>query len=432
MQQDTRERTEQLVRQFSVLGLWVLVVNGILGAGIFGLPAKVAAATGEYSALLFVACGVLIAPIVLSFAEAASYVRTTGGPVVYVGTVFGSFASFQTGWAMYASRATAFAANVNLLADSLGWLWPGASSGATRVAIVAGVCGLLTLVNVIGSKQAMRTAGILTVLKLAPILLLVVAGLAVLSPRWLPHAGAPLPSMEHAGAAVLMAMYAFVGWEVALVPAGEARDPRRDLPRALLLGLASVALLYVLIQIVCVAALPDLASSKRPLVDAAEVIAGSAGASILLFGTVASIAGNLAVSMISGPRTSYALALDGSLPAFFGSVHARYKTPAASVIVYGVLVTALALSGTFASLLVLSVLARVLVFLLVIAALPKLRARFGSENGTFRLPGGYVIPCVAGLVCFGLAFQAEARAVWTTLAFLGAGSLLYFVARRRR
>ena len=216
MQRTTIDRTEQLVRQFGVLGLWVLVVNGILGAGIFGLPAKVAAATGEFSALLFVACGVLIAPIVLSFAEAASYVRTTGGPVVYVGTVFGSFASFQTGWAMYASRATAFAANVNLLADSLGWLWPRASSGGARVAIVAGVCAVLTFVNVIGSKQAMRTAGVLTVLKLAPIGLLVVAGLVLLSPQWLPHADAPLPSVESAGAAVLLAMYAFVGWEVAL------------------------------------------------------------------------------------------------------------------------------------------------------------------------------------------------------------------------
>lgn len=432
MSQTSPERTEQLVRQFGVLGLWVLVVNGILGAGIFGLPAKVAAATGEYSALLFVACGVLIAPIVLSFAEAASYVRTTGGPVVYVGTVFGSFASFQTGWAMYASRATAFAANVNLLADSLGWLWPRASSGGVRVAIVAGVCAVLTFVNVIGSKQAMRTAGVLTVLKLAPIVLLVVVGLVLLSPQWLPHADAPLPTVESAGAAVLLAMYAFVGWEVALVPAGEARDPRRDLPRALLLGLASVALLYVLIQIVCVAALPDLASSKRPLVDAAQALAGPVGASILLFGTVASIAGNLAVSMISGPRTSYALAQDGSLPAFFGGVHARYKTPAASVVVYGVLVTALALSGSFVWLAGLSVLARVLVFLLVIAALPKLRARFGSESGTFKLPAGYTIPIVAVLVCCALAWQAEARAVWTTLAFLGAGSVLYLVARRTR
>lgn len=426
-----REPDGQLVRRFSVLGLWVLVVNGILGAGIFGLPAKVAAQTGAYSPLLFVACGLVMAPIVLTFAEAASYVRATGGPIVYVNTAFGTFASFQTGWSLYVARATAFAANVNLLADSLGWLWPGAMQGATRTALIAGVCAFLTIVNVVGSKHAMRTAGILTVLKLVPIVVLVVGGIAVAAPAILPPGGAPLPSLSSAGTAALLATYAFVGWEIALVPAGEARDPRRDLPRALLLGLGCVVVLYVLIQAVCVAALPELARSERPLVDAADALLGPAGASLLLFGTVASIGGNLAVSVIAGSRTTYALAQEGSLPAFLGRVHARFGTPAASVVAYGALVTALALSGSFVWLAGLSVLTRVLVFLLVIAALPRLRRRFGGEVGTFRLPGGYAIPALAALSCVGLAFQAKAGAAWTTLAFLGVGSILYWIARRR-
>lgn len=431
MRHDDRNRDEKLVRQFSVLGLWVLVFNGIFGAGIFGLPARIAAQTGCYSPLLFVACGLLMAPIVLSFAEAASYVRTTGGPILYVGTVFGPFAAFQTGWATYVARATAFAANLNLLVDSLGWLWKGASLGATRTILIVGVCGLLTLVNVVGSKHAMRTAGVLTILKLVPILCLVALGLVVLTPALFPSAAAPLPSAASVGSAALLATYAFVGWEVALVPAGEAKDPQRDLPRALLLGLTCIVVLYVLIQIVCVAALPDLAHSERPLVDAANALMGPTGAAVMLFGTVASIGGNLAVSMISGPRTTYALAQEGSLPAFFGSVHETYKTPSTSVILYGVLVAALALSGSFVWLAGLSVLTRVLVFLLVIAALPKLRRRFGAESGTFRLPGGYAIPVAAALVCIGLAFQAQARAAWTTLAFLGVGSILFVAARRR-
>jgi len=432
MSPDDPDRDGQLVRRFSVIGVSVLVVNGILGAGIFGLPSKVAAETGAYSPLLFVACGLLILPIVLSFAEAASYVRTTGGPIAYVSTVFGPFAAFQTGWSLYVARATAFSANVNLLVDSLGWLWEDASSGAPRVALIGGICGFLTIVNVVGSKQGMRTAGILTVLKLVPILVLVVAGLVVLSPAILPPSSAPMPSLASAGSAALLATYAFVGWEIALIPAGEARDPRRDLPRALLLGLLCVVVLYVLIQMVCVAALPDLASSQRPLVDAADAILGPAGASLLLFGTVASIGGNLAVSVIAGSRTTYALAQAGSLPAFLGRVHPRFGTPAASVIAFGALVTALALSGSFVWLAGLSVLTRVLVFLLVIAALPRLRRRFGAESGTFRLPGGYAIPFLAAVVCVGLTFQAKSGAVWTTLAFLGVGSVLYFAARRKR
>jgi len=432
MSHDDPDRKEQLVRRFTVLGLWVLVFNGILGAGIFGLPAKVAAQVGSYSPLLFVLCGVLMAPIVLCFAEAASYVRATGGPILYVSTVFGPFAAFQTGWGLYVSRATAFAANVNLLVVSLGWLWESALTGATRTLLIVGICGGLTLVNVVGNKHAMRTAGILTLLKLGPILLLVIAGLASLTPTLFPTASEPLPAVTSLGSAVLLAMYAFVGWEVALVPAGEAKNPERDLPRALLFGLTSIVVLYVAIQSVCVAALPDLARSERPLVDAAQAILGPAGASVLLFGAVASIGGNLAVSVIAGSRTTYAMAQEGTLPAFFGAVHERYRTPAVSVIVYGALVTTLALSGSFVWLAGLSVLARVLVFLLVIAALPRLRRRFGSEKVAFRLPGGLTIPILAALVCLGLAMQAKTDALWTTLAFLAVGSLLYLAARRGR
>ncbi len=428
---DGSARDEKLVRRFTVLGLWVLVFNGMLGAGIFGTPAKVAALTGPWSPLLFVACGLAMTPIVLTFAEAASYFRATGGPILYVGSVFGPFAAFQTGWATYMARATAFAANVNLLVDMLGWLWPRASVGATRAILVIGIPLFLTAVNVVGSKHAMRTAGVLTVLKIAPLLLLAGSGIFVLTPDAFPLGSTPLPPIADVGAAILLAIYAFVGWEVALVPAGEARNPERDLPRALLFGLAGVAVFYVLIQSVCVAALPDLATSQRPLVDAAEAILGPWGAVVLLFGAVASIGGNLAVSVISGSRTTYALAQEGSLPAWFGRVHEKFRTPAASVVFYGVLVTALASRGSFVWLAGLSVLTRLLLFLLVIAALPRLRARFASGSAGFRLPGGYAIPAVAAIVCVGLASQVKASTAWTTLGFVAAGSVLYVIARRR-
>lgn len=422
---------EKLVRRFSVWGLWILVFNGTLGAGIFGTPAKVAALTGSFSPLLFVLCALLMAPIVMSFAEVASYFRATGGPILYVGSVFGPFAAFQTGWGTYMARATAFAANANLLVDSLGWLWKETPSGSVRFALLIGIAGFLTAVNVVGSKQAMRTAGILTVLKIVPLVLLACAGAAILTTAAFPWTSTPLPSTSNIGSAVLLAIYAFVGWEVALVPAGEAKDPKRDLPRALLLGLAAIAVFYVLIQSVCVAALPDLARSERPLVDAANAIMGPTGAVILLLGSVASIGGNLAVSVISASRTSYALAQEGSLPAWFGGVHEKYKTPVASIVVYGVLVAALACTGSFVWLAGLSVLTRLLVFLLVMAALPKLRQRHGKEAGRFRVRGGLVLPILGALVCVGLALQVKANAAWTTLAFIAVGSVLYAIARRR-
>lgn len=421
---------EPLLRQFTALGLWLLVVNGMIGAGIFGLPAEAARLTGAWSPLMFLVCGLLLAPVMLSLGEVASHFRGTGGPILYTRTAFGRLAGFQTGWAFYGARVLAFAANINLLVSSLGWFWDGVDQGATRIWLLLAVCGLLTWINVVGARHAMRAVGALTLLKFLPLLLVAGFGLSRLSVEGrLP--AAPPPGAGEVGTAALLLVYAYVGWESALVPAGEAKNPRRQMPLALIWGLVVVTLLYVVVQAVCVAVVPDLAGSERPLVDAGAALFGPAGAALLTAGVVLSVGGNVAASMFSSTRMTYALAVEGNFPGWFGRVHPRYRTPDRSILFFGALCFLLAVAGSFVWLAAMSTLVRILIYLACLAALPVLRRTQPARPGRFRLRWGYAIPALAALFSLWLLFQVEHRS-WLALAvFVAAGMLVYFGAVQR-
>ena len=417
------------------MGIWLLAVNGMIGAGIFGVPAGAAALTGIYSPLVFAACGLLLAAIVLCFAEIAGHFRGTGGPILYLQTAFGPFAGFQAGWAYYIARVTAFAANINLLVASIAYFWPAAADGIVRISLLAAVIFGLAWVNVLGVKQAMRSVGFLTVLKFLPLLALIVLGLAWLEPAAFPVRTAAAPGLIDFGTAALLVIYAFVGWETSLIPGGEVRNPRRDMPRGLFWALGMVTVLYVLVQAVAVAVLPDLAESERALVDVAAVLMGPTGALLLTVGVVVSVGGNVAGTMITGPRLTYSLARQGSFPAWFGRIHPEYRTPARSVIFFAVVCFALAVYGSFIWLAAMSALVRVLLYMACIGAMPRLRHRFaiqaeavGSDH--FRVPLGWTIPLLAFLVCGLLLTRVGLDSVLATLAVLAAGSVTYWLVRR--
>lgn len=422
---------EPLVRQISTTGIWLLAINGLIGAGIFGVPAGAAALAGIYSPLVFLGCGVLLTAVVLCFAELASYFRGTGGPILYIGHAFGRFAGFQAGWAFYFARVTAFAANINLVVTSIAYFWPPAGKGSVRALLLGFIVLLLTVPNVIGTKQGMRSIAILTLLKFLPLLLLIGVGIAWLSPSAFPVAATPVPGIESIGTAALLVVYAFVGWEAAVVPAGETRNPARDMPRALLLAMGVVTLLYVLVQAISVAVLPDLASSKRALVDVGAALFGATGALLMTIGVVVSVGGNIASTMITAPRLTYSLAREGSLPSWLGDVHSRFRTPVHSIIVFAVLVFALAVYGGFLWLAAMSALVRVLIYMACIASMPRLRKEFGDAPGRFRLPGGWAIPLSAFVVSGLLLLQIEWNSILVTAGFLVMGTALYALVQRR-
>ncbi len=420
---------EPLKRELGRVALALLALNSMIGAGIFGLPADAARLTGLFSPALFLLCGLLMATLMLSFAQAASYFQGTGGPILYAGTAFGPFVGFQTGWMLYLGRVTALAANSNLFATYLGTYIPSVNDGAGRAAVIVSLALLFAVLNITGVKQGMGAILGISVAKFVPLLVFVLVGLTHVEPSI--FAQAVVPPLGTLGEAALLVFYAFVGFEGALVPAGESRDPRRDLPKALLVTALAGTLLYVGIQIVAVALTPDLASSKRPLADAAGVFMGPAGVAMILFAAMASILGNLASSVLVAPRMTYALARDGSLPATLGAVHEKWKTPHVSIIAYLAFGVGLALNGTFTQLAVISALTRLVGYTTSLAALPRLKARFGSEVQAMRLPGGFAIPAAGLAICVWLMLQVRWESVWKTALLVAVGSMLYWAARRR-
>ena len=423
------EKEELLPRNLGLWGIWLLVINGFIGSGIFGLPAGATRLAGAWSPLIYIACALLILPIVLCFSEAASYYRGTGGPIRYATDTYGRFVGFQTGWLYYIARVVAFSAGSVLLVDSISYFWPAANQGHWRWMLLAVICFGMTIINVIGNVRAIRSLGMFTVLKFIALLGLVFFGF--------PYLGLPdVDAMRQGslapdiGGAILLLMYAYVGFESATVPAGEARNPARDMPRALLLGTLVAGLLYLCIQLISMAALPDLANTTTPLLDVAAVLFGDTGAVLLMAGLVASVGGNLLGAIFSSPRMSYALALDGSLPPWFAAVHPTFLTPANSIVFFGVVSFLLAAFGSFIWLAAISVLARLFVYIVTCASVPALRRQHEGADG-FRLKGGALFPALGILACLGLLVQVSLASLLVTAAFALFGTFLYGLAQRR-
>jgi amino acid transporter len=319
----------------------------------------------------------------------------------------------------------------NGFAQAMTYLWPGAGSGADRLLIVAQPLVVLTWINVIGVKQGARVAVGFTIAKILPLLLLIGAGILALDrSRLFP---VPAPDIGNLGRAALLLLFAYAGFENTPAAAGEYKDPRRDVPFALITMLVVVTLLYTLVQLVALSILPDLAqrTGGAPLADAATMLLGTGAGLLLTAGAAISIGGNIGSSMLAGPRYLYALAVDGFGPRYLAAVHPRYRTPAAAIVTQAVIGGALAYSGSFVQLAMLSIIARMFTYVGTAAAVPILRRKFPRTGKTLVLPGGAAIPVAALLLSFGLLASASA---WNLLAgaiALAAGALLYRTRRTK-
>lgn len=418
-----------LSRVIGKLGYSAISINGVIGAGIFGLPAVAAARVGAFSPWVFLVAGLLIFTVVLSFARAASMVRETGGVVVYATKAFGPFFGFQAGWLGYLSRVASVAANTNLLVTYASWFWAPLDVDPGRAIAVSLVIGGLTWLNVVGVKNSIGMLYVFTALKLLPLSLLILFGLGHIDLQML--AGAEIPEVGSWGETILVVLYAYVGFEGTVVTAGEGRSPRRDMPRALIDTIIFIGVIYVLVQVVSISVLPDLASSPTALADVANVLFGGIGATILTMGAIFSIGGNTMSSIISAPRMMFALARDGSMPASLARVHEQHHTPHVSILLYGALSLALALSGSFIWLAVMSTLVRLLTYIMCIVAIPFLEKSEEAIEDQFTLPGGYLIPAIALLLCIWLITHATTEAWLTIGGFTALGTLMYLWSTRR-
>jgi len=419
---------EKLVRGISRWDLLAITINLIIGAGIFGLPSKVTALIGNYSLVAFVACAVIVAFIVLCFAEVSSRFTETGGMYLYAREAFGSVVGFEVGWLYWIVRVTTFAANCNLLLAYLAFFIPDANSGTLRVLLVSLVVLILTVVNFLGVRQSAMLTNVFTVGKIIPLVIFVGVGLFFIAPANFTFS--PTPETGAFSGAILILIYAFVGFEAAVIPAGETHDSQKSAPFALLTALATVAVLYILIQIVCIGTLPELAASERPIADAANKFLGSFGAAFITIGALVSIFGNLNGGFLTASRMPFAMAEQGELPAILGKTHEKYKTPFVSLLITAVAMLFLTVQSSFLTALTISTITRLIVYATTCAALPVFRRRQTAPKAELIVPLGVVASVLSLILTVWLLtnvdFKKEGLAILILAIF---GLVLYFASR---
>ncbi|MDF9800991.1 APA family basic amino acid/polyamine antiporter [Catalinimonas alkaloidigena] len=426
----------ELKREIRRWDLVLLLINNIIGAGIFGLPSKIFALSGIYSVLALFVCGFIIFVLVLCFAEVASRFDKTGGPYLYTLNAFGKWPAFIIGWLILITRLATYAALLNLLVTYLSYFYPlFTESNTYRFGIIILATALLTLVNYLGVKNSTQLNNTLGVIKLVPLAIFIGTGLFFIDPAMV-IAEQPLPSLSDFSSSIFVLVFAFTGFEATLVNTGEVRKPEKSIPFALITAITFIAIFYGLIQIVSIGTLPGLAASDKPLTDAAQIFMGPAGAVFISIGAIISISGTLNAVMLVGSRVPYALSVERQFPKFFAHLHPKFRTPTFSLLVFSLVSLFASLSGSFIYAVSISVISKILILLAVCAALIRLRLREKGATTFYQLPFGYFFASVGILACIWLLASANLEEFRDVLITTLVGIVLYgmyrFAAGRRK
>jgi amino acid transporter len=427
-------KDEGLIRAVGVRGLSAGMVNYMIGAGIFVLPAVVAARVGGAAVLVYVICAIAMGTIVLCFADAGSRVSLSGGTYAYAEVAFGPFIGFVVAMTLWVSTILACAAVANIFVDTLSQIFPRFAEPIFRNGTLILIYGAFTAINIRGVKMGSAVVQTVTAAKLTPLLILIGVGLFAINAGNLAWTGMP-PAGDIARTAVILT-FAFIGIESALTPSGEVREPARTVPRALFAALGLVTLIYVAIQIVAQGVLGgELATNtEAPLAETARRLLGSGGQMLVILGAALSTLGYVAGDVLAAPRAIYALGRDRLLPPTIGAIHPRYRTPHVAILIHAVFCLGFAVSGTFEKLAVLSVIATLIVYLICCLAAIQLQRRDIRDGGAapFKLSGGPVIPLVASAIVVWLMTASTRQEVLAMGVMLVAETLLFFLMRARR
>jgi amino acid transporter len=418
-----------LVRAMTRWDLTALAINGIIGSGIFGLPATAAKLLGVGSPIAFGICAVIVYVFVLCFAEAASHFSDSGGPYLYGRTIFGSFVGFEVGWSVWLARVSAFATNSGIFVSYLAFFLPQVATGFGRTAILILVPAILAYINIRGVRGGARFGGVLAIVKITALVLFGAIGLAYVD--WGRFSTESIPANADWGIAILGLIYTFTGFEYAVIPAAEAKNPRRDLGWALIIALGICTVIYLAVQVVALGTLPmdQLTASARPLADAGRSFMGPVAGALIATVACISIIGNLSALVLVSPRLTLAFAERRDVPAGFGKLHPIYGTPVVSIVFFTAIGSMLAIYGSFQWLVITSVVARLANYIVTCLAVPIMRVK-SQDAPRFRIPLGPVIPVIGVILCIWLFGQAPSN---TKIAFGIAcvvGALLYLARPR--
>src|SRR6266540_732820 len=427
----TQPSTPTLIR---VMGRWTvtaLVINAILGSSIFGLPSVIAKTLGSASAWAWLIGAAGNAVIIACFAEVASRFTQAGGAYLYAHAALGRLPAILVGWLAYLTRVSAVAAGANLFTVNLAEFFPGVAREAVRIGVLTVLLGLFAAVNYRGAKGGARLSNVFTIGKLVPLAIFVAAGIAWVGTH---AAAAPAAAASPTGRdwlqALLLIGFAYGGFDGAMFAMGEAKEPRRDAPFALGTAIVFLTVLYTGVQILVNAALPDPGATDRPLADAASVFLGPPGAALLAGGALLSLVGFLSANFLSGPRLTYALSEHADAPPLLGAIHPRFRTPYVSIVLFAVLVWALAARGNFQWNATLSAVTRLFIYGSTCLALIVLR-RTQPGGALLSVPGGPVLAAVGIGFCALLAARMG-RAEFVVVGGVVVLGLVHWLIVRRQ
>ncbi len=415
--------TPQLVRGITRPHLAALAVNCVVGAGILGLPSKVYALLGGWSLPGWLIAAAVAGAIAACLAEVGSRFAETGGAYLYARHAFGPGVGFLTGWLSVVSRILGFASVCNLFVSYAGAVAPGLAGGAGRAGLVAGVVGGLCALLGFGIRHTAWAGSVATALKIGLLGTVVGCGLAF-APAVPPILQAPAPDLSAFGEAALLMLFAFAGFEAAAIPGGEVRDPKRDLPVALGIALAAITAIYVAVQYACIALVPDLATSERPLADLAMAALGPPAGTALAVGAMAMLTGTMLTQLLGTSRLLYAMSANGELPGVLAAIHPTRGTPLAAIAAVGAAGGLATLASTFVGAVAVTVSTRVLTYAVICLAVPVLRRRDSAQPASIRLPFGDAIAGFGFLASAGLLFAASRAELGMTAALGGAGLVI--------
>jgi len=401
-----------LVRTIGRWSLAALMVNTMIGGGIFGLPSLIAAHLGAYSPAAYLITAAGIGVIAACLAEVASQFREAGGPYLYARVAFGQFTAIQVGWLTWLTRIASASALTNLFITYLSEFFPFVNAPTFRAAVMAVLIGFLAMVNYRGVRGGNSLSNFFTITKLGVILFFTVAGLAtlILHPGIRVNPPPISPTRADWFEAITLMIWAYGGFEAAFLVAGEARDPRKDGPVALFGAITTATLLYVSVQYVVIHLVPDAGASSRSALDAARGFLGPSGTSFLTLGILVSIYGYLSATMLHTPRLTFAMGQRGDFPSFFGAIHPRFRTPHVSIVIYAALVLLFSIGADFRWNAILGAVSRLFIYGCVALALPALRKKQPNVDA-FRLPGGMVFTVLALLFTGILVTQMRIREI---------------------
>jgi basic amino acid/polyamine antiporter, APA family len=413
-----------LKREISRWDLVLLCINSTIGAGIFGLPSQVYRLSGSYSLPALFLCALIVFVLILAFAEVASRFKKTGGPYLYILAAFGKLPAFVIGWLILITRVSTYAALIHLMVTYIGYFNPLLVTPFYYEGLIVFISLIFTWINYLGVKNSTILNNTLAIAKVLPLLVFIAVGAFFINFDLL-ATGQPPPSRADFASSVLILIFAFTGFEAVLVNTGEVKNPRKNIPFALIVSLTFVTFFYALILLVNMGTLPNLAVSDKPITDAAQLFLGPAGAALITLGAVISIGGTLNAVMLIGSRVPYALAEENQFPSFFARLHPKNRTPVYALFIFTAVSIVASLTGSFIYAVSISVISKVLIFLLVCAAMIKLRKKPGKETDYFKLKYGYFFAVTGILASIGLLLSAELSEFVDVLYTVLAGLLLF-------